>query len=316
MACRLVAFRGASAISSTGANFQHIAARATLSSAATGCRRMYSSGSSIVHESGNDSVNLKVNSVGFATVTLTNPKHHNAMSQAVIDGLDQCFRTVREMAEKHELRGVFFTGEGKSFCAGADLNWMKQGALNSKEQNYEAAVNFSKMLNQIARVPVPVVGLINGAGIGGGAGLVCVCDIAVGVKTAKFGYSEVRLGITPATISPYVIGAIGKRNATRFFLTGERFGADVAEKIGMLHEVADSPADLQSVRERYEAELLQVSPSAAGAAKELIYTVYNRPIEMDVVKDTARLLADVRATPDGKEGVSSFLEKRPAKWCP
>ncbi len=247
---------------------------------------------------------------GVLTVALNRPKSHNAMSPAMIDALIHIFTA---LPKREEVRVVVVTGNGRSFCAGADLNYMRAAADYTFEQNVADGEAIFDLMHAVDTCPQPVVGRINGAVIGGGLGLVSCCDIAVAVERAQFGLSEVRLGIVPAVISPFVLAKIGVGNGRELFLTGERFTANKAREIGLVQHVAADEAELDTkVAERVQ-QLLMAAPGAQAAAKEIIRTVAYQP--KSKARDfTARMIAERRASAEGREGMSSFLEKRKPRW--
>jgi methylglutaconyl-CoA hydratase len=252
----------------------------------------------------------EIDARGLATVTLNRPEMHNAFDEALIAGLQETFSG---LAENADVRVIRLRAEGKSFCAGADLNWMKRMSEYSREENLADGKALAGMLNTIATCPQPVIGEVQGPAYGGGVGMVSVCDIAVASEKARFIFSEVKLGITPATISPYVIAAIGARQAHRYFLTAELFDAATALEIGLVHKVVAPEALAETVDGMIDT-MLKNSPAAMMAAKDLIHAVAGKPIGQDVLDDTAARIADIRATDEGKEGIRAFLEKRTPAW--
>jgi methylglutaconyl-CoA hydratase len=248
---------------------------------------------------------------GIARVALNRPDVHNAFDEALIAELTQVVRTIDADAG---IRVLVLEGRGKSFCAGADLNWMKKMAAYSHAENLADANALTTMLSALHNMSKPTLARVHGAAYGGGVGLVACCDIAIGTPQATFALSETRLGLIPAAISPYVVEAIGARAARRYFLSAERFGAEVATSLGLLHEVVPEP-DLDAAIERIVAALLDAGPQAQSEAKLLIRAVAHRPIDQGVIGDTAKRIARVRATPEGKEGVAAFLAKRKPAWA-
>ena len=249
-------------------------------------------------------------SSAVATVRMSRPELHNALDDALIAELTDAL--LRAGADAG-IRVVVLAGAGKSFSAGADLGWMRRMAENSEAENLAGAERLARLLRTLHELPKPTVARVQGAAFGGGVGLVAACDIAVAAESAAFSLSEVRLGLIPAVISPYVIGAIGARAARRYFLTGERFSAAEAERIGLIHRIvtADSlDAALSVVLEN----LLAGGPAAQAAAKRLAAEVAGRPIDDALVGTTAQRIAEIRATREGREGVAAFLEKRPPGW--
>ena len=245
-----------------------------------------------------------------ATVRLNRPEQHNAMTPLMIRRIAETFN---ELSADPDVRVVVLTGTGRSFCAGADLGSMRAASDFTMAENKADAYGIFDMLEAVDSCSKPVLARVNGAAIGGGSGLVCCADIAVAVERAKFGYSEVRLGIVPAVISPYVLAKIGPWHARELFLTGERFDAAAAKRYGMVHHIVADQADLDAkVAERVEA-LLGAAPGAQAAIKKLIPQVAFQP--KDSVREvTAQLITEVRAGPEGKEGMSAFLEKREPWW--
>lgn len=246
-----------------------------------------------------------------ARVTLARPRVRNAFDEALIGELTSVFLS---FADDSETRVVVLAGEGPVFCAGADVEWMRRAGGWSKTENETDAERMAGMLRSIDDCPRPVVALVQGAAIGGGVGLVAACDVAVAAEDAVFSLSEVKLGILPAVISPYVLRAIGPREARRWFLTGERFGATEARRIGLVHEVAPA-ADLAVAGERLVSALLSSAPEAVAIAKRLIAQVAGKSPE-EAMPLTVRTIADRRASEEAKEGLTAFLEKRPPAWAP
>ena len=246
-----------------------------------------------------------------ARVTLNRPQLHNAFDEGLIQGLADAFAA---LGEDVAVRAVLLTGAGKSFSAGADLNWMKRASAYDEERNRADARALELMLRTIDECPKPVVALVNGAAIGGGVGLVAACDIAIAAEGAQFATSEVRLGILPAVIAPFVVRAIGPREARRWFLTAERFGAEEARRIGLVHEVA--PADqLEERGAAMVADLLKGGPEALAEAKRLVQLVRTMPQGGSILAEaTVAMIADRRASPEGREGIGAFLEKRKPAW--
>jgi len=257
-----------------------------------------------------DVILTSIDDRGVATVTLNRPEIHNAFDDHLIGELIKAFDDV---GANPDVRVVVLRGEGKSFSAGADLNWMRRMADYSHEDNLKDARIVADLLARIAFCPKPVLARVQGTAMGGGVGLVSACDIAIGSSSAKFALSEVKLGVIPATISPYVIRAIGERQAGRYMITGERFDATEAARIGLLHKVVE-PDQLDDALNDMINEMLKNSPNAMTESKALIAAVVNRPVDDAVKDDTARRIADVRASDEGKEGLSAFLDKRKPTW--
>jgi len=255
-------------------------------------------------------VELKVDGTGRATVTLARPERHNAFDEAVIAELTAAFEKV---AADAAVRLVVLAAQGASFSAGADLGWMQRVAQYSDADNRRDALGLAHMLRAIDGCPKPVVALVQGAAYGGGVGLVAACDIAIAVDTATFALTEVRLGLIPAVISPYVVAAIGLRACRRYFLTGERLPAAEALRLGLVHEVVP-PAGLADAAERVLAALAAGGPQAQAAAKQLLRGVAHRVPDQELDLWTAARIAATRAAPEGREGVAAFLEKRAPSW--
>lgn len=247
---------------------------------------------------------------GVATLWMNRPELHNAFNPQLIAELTAACRALEA---DDGVRVVVLAGQGKSFSAGADLNWMKAAGEAGVEDNLADARKLAAMLRTLAELGKPTIARVHGAALGGGLGLACACDICVASDKAVFATSEVRFGIVPAAISPYVIRAIGERQAYRYFQTAERISAARAAEIGLAHEVVDGEALDTRVGE-IAAALLQGGPKSQAAAKDLIRGVANRPVDDAVVEDTARRIARLRATPEAKEGLDAFLAKRPAAW--
>lgn len=245
-----------------------------------------------------------------AWVWMNRPELHNALNENLIVELTQAFRALGEDAG---VRTIVLTGRGRSFCAGADVDSMRRQGELTPHENLESARALAEMFRAIAFCPKPTIARVNGAAIGGGLGLVCACDIAVASNNAKFATSEVRLGLIPATIGPYVIRAIGQRWARRLFLTAERITAAQAERIGLVHEAVE-PDALDARIEAILSDLAAGAPGAQNAAKELMDAVAGRPITPELIEDTAMAIAKIRAGEEAREGLSAFLEKRPAAW--
>jgi methylglutaconyl-CoA hydratase len=246
-----------------------------------------------------------------ARVTLDRPEVRNAFDDALIQELQSSFESLGSDAS---VRVVVLAGNGPAFCAGADLNWMKRMAGYGYAENLADAQALATMLATLDRLPQPTIARVHGAAFAGGTGLVAACDIAVGTPEAKFCFSEAKLGLSPATISPYVIRAIGERMARRYFLTAEVFGAEEAHRIGLLSALV-SASDLDSEVSSMVKHLLAGGPEAHVKIKELIRAVTGRQVDDALSAETAKRIAEIRVSPEGKEGIASFLEKRKAAWC-
>ena len=245
-----------------------------------------------------------------ARITLTRPEVRNAFSDEVIADITAAFT---EVGARAEVRAVVLAAEGTAFCAGANLNWMRRMAGYTREENVADAAKLAEMLRVIYECPKPTIARVQGDVYAGGMGLVAACDMAVCVDTAGFCLSEVKLGLIPATISPYVIRAMGARAAHRYFLTAERFGAQEALRTGFVHEVVAADALDAKVDELLKA-LTSASPDAVRACKRLVIDVAEREINADLIAATVEGIADIRASSEGKEGVQSFLQKRKPAW--
>lgn len=245
-----------------------------------------------------------------ARVTLARPERHNAFDDALIQGLTGAF--TRLGADK-AVRCILLAGEGKSFSAGADLGWMARMADYDFDTNLADAMDLAGLMRAIAEAPKPVIALIDGPAYGGGVGLAAACDIALGTPRARFCLSEVRLGLIPSAIGPYVVAAIGARAARRYFLTAEAFGAEEALRLGLLHDILPDADALGAKAGEIAARVAAAGPNAVAAAKDLIGAV-DRPLSDDLRADTARRIAELRASPEGREGIAAFLEKRAPAW--
>lgn len=251
-----------------------------------------------------------IDSRGVARLTMNRPDLRNAFNTALIEEICE---TMGRLATNKSVRAIVLTGAGKAFSAGADLNMMKEVANFSAAENKDDARRLAHMLASIYHSPKPTIALVNGPAMGGGLGLIAACDIAIGADDAFFALSEVRLGLIPAVISPFVIQAIGPRAARRYFVTGERFDAATAREIGLLHIMCSVEALNDSLYSIID-NLLACGPAAQFEAKELIKAVAGRSIEDGLMNDTASRIARIRASTEGKEGVSAFLEKRKPGW--
>jgi methylglutaconyl-CoA hydratase len=247
---------------------------------------------------------------GVGVIWLNRPEVRNAFNETMIAELTQAFRAAD--ADK-SIRVVVLAGHGPAFCAGADLNWMKKMAGYSLRENQADAMALAAMLNTIYMMKKPTIARVHGPAFAGGMGLVAACDIAIAAQEAEFCLSEVKLGLTAATISPYVVAAMGERYARRYFLSAERFTAAEAFRIGLVHDLA-TMEELDASVNALLAHLLAASPAAIAASKELIRAVARAPIDQKLIADTAARIAAARASTDGKEGIRSFLEKRKPAW--
>lgn len=247
---------------------------------------------------------------GIAVITLNRPDKRNAMNGNVIQEL---LRALQLIAEDETARVVLIHGNGEHFCAGADISWMQQIATGSHDQNLDDAKALAELMYRLYSFAKPTIVLAHGATLGGGLGLLSACDISIASKNATFGFSEVKMGITPSTISPYVIAAIGERAAHYYFLTGERFDTVAAQSMGLVHKLTENDALLETGMSLANSLLLN-SPHALAEAKKLIRFVSREKITQALVQKTAEHLASLRASPEAQEGLKAFTEKRSPNW--
>ena len=247
----------------------------------------------------------------IARITLNRPAVRNAFNDEVIAELKAAFETV---GARDDVRAVVLAAVGPAFCAGADLNWMRRMADYTRDENIADAGQLAAMLHAIYACPKPTIAAVQGDVFAGGMGLVAACDMAVSVDTATYCLSEVKLGLIPATISPYVIRAMGARAAHRYFLTAERFSALEAHRIGFVHELVNSPDALATKVDELAQALASASPAAVRACKKLVQDVAEREINAALIAATVEGIADIRASDEGREGVQSFLQKRKPSW--
>ena len=245
-----------------------------------------------------------------ATIWMNRPDLHNAFDETLIAELTAACVA---LDKDEDIRVVVLAGRGKSFSAGADLNWMKRAANNGLDDNLNDARALAKMLRTLAEMKKPTIARVQGAALGGGMGLAAACDITVASTKAVFATSEVKFGIIPSAISPYVLRAIGARQATRYFQSAERIDYVRAREIGLVHEAVE-PEQLDAKVQEIVTTLLQGGPLAQAAAKDLIRAVDSRPINDNLIEDTAHRIAHLRATPEAREGISAFLDKRQPNW--
>jgi methylglutaconyl-CoA hydratase len=247
---------------------------------------------------------------GAAWLWMNQPAVHNAFDERLVAELTAALQA---LDADPAVRAIVLAGRGKSFSAGADLKWMQRQGAASEADNLQDARRLATLFRTLAECRRPTVARVQGAALGGGMGLASACDICVASEQASFATSEVKFGIVPAAISPYVIRAIGERQAYRYFQTAERIDAVRAREIGLVHELT-SAEQLDAVVERLLQALCAGGPQAQAAATELIRAVANRPIDDNLVEDTARRIASLRATPEAREGLTAFLDKRPPAW--
>lgn len=253
---------------------------------------------------------LDIDQRGVATVTLNRPHMHNAFDAMLISQLSDVFK---HLSDDDTVRVVILAANGKSFSAGADLNWMQAMVNYSYDENLADAKALAAMLSSLHRLNKPTIARVQGAAFGGAIGLIACCDIAIASKLSKFCLSEVKIGLIPATISPYVIEAIGARAAKRYFCTAEVFSARRARRLGLLSE-AVTEEELDSTIESIVEPILRNSPQAVSAAKQLVFKVQNRTIDSALIDMTCEEIATIRVSPEGQEGLQAFLQKRPANW--
>jgi methylglutaconyl-CoA hydratase len=257
-----------------------------------------------------DALLIHLDRRGVATLTLNRPELHNAFDDRLIGEMTAA---LRGLEADPAVRVVVVAGAGKSFSAGADLNWMKRMALYSEDENRRDAEALALLMRTLNELGKPTIAVVQGAAIAGGCGLVACCDIALATERASFAISEVRLGLIPAVISPYVVAAIGERAARRYFLTAESFDAREAERIGLVHGVFKADQLAIGVSQLCDV-LVANGPEALAAAKRMIRRVARAPVDDALVAETARRIAEIRVGAEGREGIASFLEKRKPAW--
>lgn len=256
------------------------------------------------------SVLSSIDARGVATVTLNNPDKHNAFDDGIIAELTAAFNSVDQDSC---VRAMVLAANGRSFSAGGDLNWMKRMADYDYDENLRDARALAQMLKSLNDLSKPTIARVHGAAFGGAVGLVSCCDLAVGTSAASFSLSEVKIGLVPATIAPYVIAAIGQRAARRYFQTGERFSAEQALSIGLLSELVEVD-ELDASIDSVLTALLNNGPVAVSTAKKLVRDIAGQPITPELVEQTCELIAGLRVSPEGQEGLGAFLEKRKPAW--
>jgi methylglutaconyl-CoA hydratase len=259
-----------------------------------------------------ETITLEATQGGVAVVTLNRPEKHNAFNAQVVSELADAFDNLRA---ETQLRMIILRGNGKSFSAGADLQWMQAAADYSRKENEEDAFALAEMLRALYELPQMTLALVQGACMGGGAGLVAACDVAVAMKSAIFRFSEVRLGLTPATISPFVMEAIGPRMAKALFVTGESFDAAYAEKIGLVQYVVADETEMAAMEEHISKLMFDTAPGAVADAKKLVQDLYGQPVDTHLSHETAKRIAARRTSEEGRDGLAAFLEKRKPGWA-
>ena len=253
---------------------------------------------------------LQINPDGIATLSLNRPDVHNALDEATVNLL---IKYLHELEENTSVRAIVLSSTGKNFCAGADLKWMLSSDDALAEDEDPLAQKLAKLMQTLHRHFKPTIALVTGATYGGGAGLVACCDISVASQDAHFCFSEVRLGLIPSVISPYVVRAIGERTARRYFLTAEHFDAQEAYRIGLVHEVVEA-SNLQKCLNKITDSLLAGGPCALTRTKELVDQIATVPLDDTLIQKTAEWISEVRKTPEAKEGLSAFMQNRTASW--
>lgn len=248
---------------------------------------------------------------GVATLTLNRPDVHNAFDDVLINDIINALDSIEH---NEQIRVVVLTSNGKHFSAGADLAWMKRMAELNEAQNREDAQALAELMYKLNGLNKPTIALVNGAAYGGAVGLIACCDMAIATQRSRFCLSEVKIGLSPAVISPFVVRAIGERQARRFFLSAEVFDAQQAERFELIHQLVESEDELTRVAETLIQTLLQNSPQAVGKTKQLIQTVSGAALDQSTRDYTVKLIAGIRVSEEGQEGLGSFLEKRQPKW--
>ena len=253
---------------------------------------------------------VSIDKRGVATLTLNRPEVHNAFDDKMIAEL---ISILGSLASDDAVRVLVLNAKGKNFSAGADLNWMRAMADKDYQQNLDDADELAELMHKLDRFPKPSIALVQGAAFGGAVGLVACCDIAIASDNASFCLSEVKIGLIPAVISPYVMRALGERQSRRYFITADRFSADTALNMGLLHQVV-AKEQLDAAADTFIQTLLQNSPAAIKAAKTLIHNIYNRKIGNNVIAHTTQAIAEIRVSEEGQEGLTAFLTKRKPNW--
>ena len=254
---------------------------------------------------------LDIQPDGVARLRLNRPEIHNAFDDAIIQRLTELLRA---LDANPAVRVLVLASNGKNFSAGADFNWMQRMAANSHGENLQDALGLAGLMSLLNNLSKPTIALVQGAAYGGAVGLAACCDIVIATQASQFCLSEVRIGLTPATISPYVVRAIGERQARRYFQTAEAFSAEQAKQFGLVHEVVTDSSELDAACNTVVTALRRNGPRAMRAAKELVFAVSQKPIDATLINDTARRIADIRISEEGQEGLSAFLQKRAPNW--
>ena len=257
-----------------------------------------------------ENIQCAIDARGIAMVTLNRPDKHNAFDDSMIAELTSAFE---KLSNSKKVRAVVLAATGESFSAGGDLGWMKRMAEYSDDENFADATALAEMLRTLNELNKPTIARVQGAAFGGAVGLVACCDMAFAIPQASFSLSEVRIGLVPATISPYVIEAIGQHAARRYFVTGESFGAEIAQKLGLVSEIVGEEM-LDDAIEGLLDMLLANAPGAIAIAKGLVRKVASRPVDDELVRYTSEVIATRRVSEEGQEGLTAFLEKRSPRW--
>jgi len=266
----------------------------------------------------NNNILLELNKHGVASITLNRVEKHNALDANMIAGLNKAFDFLENYLLESEhpvkIRLLLLKANGKTFCAGADLNSMQKMVEFDYDDNYQDAINLARVLDRLNNFACPTIAVVQGSAFGGGVGLICCCDIAVAVSSAKFCLSEVKLGLIPAVISPYLVAAMGLKHAKRYTLTAEKFNSETAYNISMLTEVASNEKKLDITVDNIVSNLLKNGPVAMQKAKSLLKTIEYDQDEQNLASKTADAIANIRVSPEGQEGLLAFLEKRKPNW--
>lgn len=253
---------------------------------------------------------LDISAQGIATLTLNRPEIHNAFDDVLIQNLAEY---LQQLDANPKVRMVLLTANGKSFSAGADMNWMRRMANYSEQENLQDALAMANMMHQLYHLTKPTIAVVQGAAFGGGVGLVACCDIAIATPTANFCLSEVKLGLIPAAIGPYVLRAIGTRAMHRYFLTAERFDAQEAHRLGLIHQIVAEDQLAQTAQQIAET-ILSNGPQAVSTAKHFIEAIHHKTSDEKLTRFCAETIAKLRVAPEAQEGLSAFLEKRKPQW--
>lgn len=248
---------------------------------------------------------------GIATITLNRPEVHNAFNDDVINLLREA---INDSAADSSVRAVVLRSNGKNFSAGADLRMMKSSVNSTRDENYANSKDMGRMFHTLNSMPKPVIALVQGSAFGGALGLIACCDIAIASQDAAFCLSEVKIGLAPAVISPFVVAAMGERAARRYFQTAEKITATKAAEIGLIHELVENADMLESASAPILKSILSNAPAAVAKSKELVQNVCRAPIDEDILSYTAEVIADLRVADEGQEGLSAFFEKRKPNW--